>query len=64
MELFSQYLNELISALIGGIIGAGVSIPLTVRMMNRRASDEGTVSDQRGASAGGDIAGRDHNSNS
>lgn len=63
MELISTYLSEIVAAIIGAIGGAAVSVPITIRVQNRKSSGESTQSDQKNARAGGDIVGRDKTTN-
>jgi hypothetical protein len=59
-EFLSQHLSEilgLLAALVAGGVG-GSLITLRITRQNR-VSGSGSVADQAGASAGGDIVGRD-----
>lgn len=59
MEIITSYLSEIVAAVAGMIAGAAISIPITIRVQSRKSSGNSTQTDQRNASAGGDIVGRD-----
>ncbi len=63
MDIITPYLSEIISAILGIISGAAISVPITVKFCSTKASGSATVIDQRGAEANGDIVGRDKTSN-
>jgi hypothetical protein len=55
--------SEILSAVLGMLGGALISIPITVKVTRNAMSGKSTQSNQRGARAGGDMVGRDKISN-
>lgn len=51
--------SEILSALLGAIAGAAISIPVTIRVTKNSRLSNITRSNQSRATAGGDIVGRD-----
>ena len=58
-DFFASHASEIWSVIAGVIVGAGVSIPITVRVTRNSMSGGATRSDQSGAVSLGDIVGRD-----
>ena len=55
METLLNYATELVSFVIGGLIGS----LLTINFKKQKASGHGNVVDQSGSKAAGDVVGRD-----
>ncbi|MHA3792581.1 hypothetical protein [Sphingomonas sp. YL-JM2C] len=58
-EFLTLHGTEILSAIAGLFAGAAISIPITVRVTQNSMDGESARSNQSGASAGGDIVGRD-----
>ena len=50
--------NEIISAIVGVIVGAGISIPITVKI-TKSSEDKNKVKQEKLKTGGGDVIGRD-----
>jgi hypothetical protein len=54
------YLDCIISAIVGALVGSGITYAITVNVNSKRsASGKGSITEQSKISAGGDVAGRD-----
>jgi hypothetical protein len=64
LDFFGRHMSEIVSFVIGLIGGGTAGSILTVKFSGKNISstDHGTSVDQRSASAGGDIVGRDKRS--
>lgn len=53
-------LENLISAVIGAILGSGVTYAVTIKMVSKKSmKNNGMIVEQSRINAGGDVAGRD-----
>ena len=59
INFLSAHAKEIWAAILGAIAGAGISIPITVRMTRDSVSGRSNHASQSRASAGGDVVGRD-----
>jgi hypothetical protein len=63
MDLVTNHASEIISAFLGFIGGALISVPITIRVTRRNMSGSSSNVKLSGVSAGGDVVGRDKISN-
>ncbi len=63
MDFIANHASEVISAVLGFLGGALVSIPLTVRVTKGNMSGNSSSANLSGVKAGGDAVGRDKISN-
>lgn len=63
MDFLSTHASEIISAVLGFVGGALVSIPITVRVTKGNMSGSSSNANLSGTKAGGDVVGRDKISN-
>lgn len=59
MDFITTHASEIISAIVGAIAGASISIPIAVRITRNSVSGSSTQTNQRHVRAGGDVVGRD-----
>ncbi|MBK9003919.1 MAG: hypothetical protein IPM67_10715 [Sphingomonadales bacterium] len=58
-DFLASHLSEIVSAVLGFIGGALVSIPITVRITKGNMSGSSSSANMSGVKAGGDVVGRD-----
>lgn len=63
MNFLTAHASEILSAVLGFLGGALVSIPITVRITKGNMSGSSSKANLSGAKAGGDVVGRDKTSN-
>ncbi len=59
MDFIANHASEIISAILGFLGGALVSIPITISITKGNMSGSSSSVNMSGAKAGGDVVGRD-----